>query len=319
MMTAANDVHPAAGPTQVIRRTPKYTGPERRKKKRRRPQPLRVLVSLLVIIAAAYIAAALWLMGRESQVILEAGRTLGPGRPPIPYEQIDIPRTDGTRQFAWLMPRRDAPRAPWTVFLHGNASTIASNVNIAHYRELQSAGLNVLAPEYRGFGGLEGTASEASLDADARAAYDYLRVTRKIAPARIVLYGWSLGSGVAIDLASTVDHAALVLEAAPSSQASLSRRRYPLFPIGLLMRNRFDSIGKIDRVRSPILFLHSPDDEVIPIEEGRRLYEAARGDKAFVEVRGGHVNAPEVDADRFSDAIRTFLKQRGILSPALTP
>jgi fermentation-respiration switch protein FrsA (DUF1100 family) len=75
----------------------------------------------------------------------------------------------------------------------------------------------------------------------------------------------------------------------------------------LLMRNPFESISRIDRVRAPKLFLHSPEDAVIPISEGRRLFDAARGDKTFVEVRGGHVNATTVDTEHFYGAIRTFL------------
>ena len=85
------------------------------------------------------------------------------------------------------------------------------------------------------------------------------------------------------------------------------------------MRSQFDSIGAIGRIRSPVLFLHSPQDAVIPIAEGRRLFDAAPADKAFVEVRGGHIDASEVDADRFSAAIRGFLQRHGILAPAATP
>ena len=73
------------------------------------------------------------------------------------------------------------------------------------------------------------------------------------------------------------------------------------------MRNPFESISRIDRVRAPMLFLHSPDDAVIPISEGRRLFDAARGDKTFVEVRGGHVDAATIDTQHFYGAIRTFL------------
>ena len=78
------------------------------------------------------------------------------------------------------------------------------------------------------------------------------------------------------------------------------------------MRNPFESIRRIDRVRSPILFLHSPDDAVIPIAEGRRLFDAAPGEKEFVEVRGGHVEASEVDAEHFYNAIRPFLMKHGL-------
>jgi hypothetical protein len=134
-----------------------------------------------------------------------------------------------------------------------------------------------------------------------------------------VIYGWSLGSALAVDLASKVDEAAVILEGAPASQAGITERRYPFFPIGLLLQTRLDSIGKIDRVRSPLLFLHSPEDAVVPISEGRRLFAAARGDKTFVEVRGGHVNATDVDAEAFANAVRGFLKAHGILPANVNP
>jgi fermentation-respiration switch protein FrsA (DUF1100 family) len=280
------------------------------------PRRLRLLLVVLAVVVVGYAAAMLWLIGEETTVVFQAGRTLAPGRPSFPYAQVDIPRPDGARQFAWVMRRGESDAGPWVLFLHGNAATIASNVNISHYRKLREIGLNVLAPEYRGFGGLDGVPTEPALDADARAAYDYLRTTRRIDASRIVIYGWSLGSAVAVDLASRVEQAALILEGAPASLVDIGRRRYPFFPIRLLMRNPFDSIRKIDRVRSPILFLHSPDDAVIPIEEGRRLFEAARGEKTFVEVRGGHVNASEVDAQRFYGAIRPFLEHHRLVGAA---
>ena len=288
--------------------TSKYTGPERRRQQRFQPRPLRVILALLVIAGLGYGAAVLYLVSQETRLVFQAGRTLSASRPTFPYEQIDLPRTDGARQFAWIMPAPGASAdSPWVLFLHGNAATIAAKVNIAHYGELRKLGLNVMAPEYRGFGGLDGIPTEAALDADAHAAYDYLRAVRKVPAPHVVIYGWSLGSAVAVTLASEVDAAGLILEGAPASLIDIGQQQYPFFPIRLLMRNPFESIERIDRVRAPILFLHSPEDAVIPISEGRRLYNAARGEKTFVEVRGGHVNATTVDTDHFYGSIRAFL------------
>ena len=254
-----------------------------------------------------YAAAVLYLITQETRLVFQAGRTLSAARPDFPYQQIDVPRTDGARQFAWIMRSRNVDDGTWVLFLHGNAATIAARVNIAHYTELRSLGLNVMAPEYRGFAGLDGVPTEAVLAEDARAAYDYLRTTRKIAPSRIVIYGWSLGAAVAVGLASETEQGAVVLEGAPASLVDIGQRRYPFFPIRLIMRNPFESLQRIRRIRAPILFLHSPEDAVIPIEEGRRLYDAAAGEKTFIEVRGGHVDATNVDTERFYSAIRTFL------------
>jgi uncharacterized protein len=275
---------------------------------------LRVIVALLLIAAMCYGAAVLYLVTQETDMVFQAGRTLGESRPWFPYEQVDVPRSDGARQFAWIMPTAQPPDDPtWVLFLHGNAATVAARVNIAHYAELRTLGLNVMAPEYRGFGGLEGLPTESVLAADAQSAYDYLRQVRRVPASRLVIYGWSLGSAVAVRLASEVEAAAVILEGAPSSVVAIGQQQYPFFPIRLIMRNHFDSIGKINRVRAPLLFLHSPEDAVIPIAEGRRLYEAAPGDKTFVEVRGGHVDATTADTERFYGAIRSFLTAHRLL------
>ncbi len=295
-------------------RQPKYTGPERRKYQRWRPRPLRVLAVLLVLAAIGYGWVVVWLMTQETRMVFQAGSRLAETRPPFPYEQVELPHYDGTQQFAWMMQQPGSETGTWVLFLHGNAATVASRVNIARYAGLRKLGVNVLAPEYRGFAGLDGVPTESSLGDDARSAYRYLTARRGIAPARIVVYGWSLGSAVAVDLASKVDEAAVVLEGAPASLVDIGHERYPFFPIRLLMRNPFDSIKKVNSIHSPILFLHSPDDTVIPIAEGRKLYEAARTEKKFVEVRGGHINSADDDSERFFGAIREFLAQHHLVA-----
>ena len=278
---------------------------------RRLSTPWRIAVSVVATVAVCYGAAILWLVTQETRLVFQAGRPLGESRPTFPYTPVDIPRVDGGRQFAWVMQHPDA-RA-WILFLHGNSATIASRVNIARYRELRALGLNVLAPEYRGFAGLPGIPTEAGLHADARAAFDYLTGPLGVAPTRVVIYGWSLGSAVAVDLAANVNEAAVVLEGAPASLVAIGADLYPFFPIRLIMRNPFESILLFDRIHAPVLFIHSPEDTIVPYREGRRLFEAARPPKRFVDVRGGHIDANQVDRPVFFGAIRTFLDEYGLL------
>lgn len=263
---------------------------------------------LVGVLALGYGGALAWLVSQETRLVFQAGRPLGDGRPAFAFDQVDLSRDDGARQFAWVM-RTDGPaaHAPWVLYLHGNAATIASRGNLARYEQLRALGLNVLAPEYRGYGGLQGVPSEASLARDARAAYDYLRGDLGVPAGRIVFFGWSLGSAVAVALASEVAQAAVILEGAPASIADIGGMQYPMFPIRLVMSNPFDSIAKVDRIQAPLLFLHSPEDDVIPISEGRRLFDAATAPKRFVEVRGGHIRANHVDRAVFDEAIRSFL------------
>src|SRR5687768_12191878 len=107
----------------------------------RRGITARALVSLAVLLVVGYGAAVVWLMTQETRLVFQAGRPLSQARPDFPFEQVPVPRADGQQQFGWVMTRPDA--TGWVLFLHGNAATIASRVNIARYRELRALGLNV--------------------------------------------------------------------------------------------------------------------------------------------------------------------------------
>lgn len=264
----------------------------------------RALAAVLLLLVVAYAGAMIWLVTNETRLVFEPGATLGDRRPAEPLQ------VDGN---TWLMRTATSSEThPWVVFLHGNASTIASRMNILHYERLRELGLNVIVREYRGYGGVPGVPTESGMFEDAISAYVYLRQHEHVDPQRIVIYGWSLGSAVAVTLAASVEESAVILEGAPASVVEIGQQRYPLFPIRLLIRNPFESIRRIERIGSPVLFLHSPEDTVIPIAEGRRLFEAAPPPKQFVEVSGGHVYASEKDP-RFFPAIQSFLRSQRLL------
>jgi fermentation-respiration switch protein FrsA (DUF1100 family) len=281
--------------------------------KRRRITLGRTLGALLALLVVAYVGAIVWLITNETRLVFQAVTALGDRRPSIAYEQVDqMPRTGSGVPDArvWVMPSPGS--ACWVIFLHGNDANIASRLNIVHYERLHALGLNVLAPEYRGFGGVAGVPSESGLAADARRAYDYLRDTRHVDPHQIVIYGWSLGSAVAVNLAAHVEEGAVVLEGAPASVVAIGQQRYPFFPVRLLIHNPFESILMVGRIRAPMLFLHSPEDVVVPIREGRKLFDAATAPKQFVEVAGGHVYASEKDP-RFFPTVGSFLRAQRLL------
>lgn len=273
----------------------------------------RALIAVGTLAIFGYLGAMVWLVSQETRIVFDSGRPLGDLRPAAPFEEVWVDRGEDPRQRLWLLRAAADPAfRPWVLYLHGNASNIASRMNILHVEKLRALGLNVLAAEYRGYGGMDGAPTESGLNADARSAYDFLRGQIGADPRRIVVYGWSLGSAVAVDLVSRVDEAAVVLEGAPASLVAIGARRYPYFPIRMLIRNPFESILKIDKAGSPILFLHSREDAVIPFEEGRKLYAAAAGPKQFVEVTGGHVYSSERDP-RFFPAVRAFLQAHRLL------
>lgn len=268
----------------------------------------RLLLTLAVVCIIGYTGALVWLVANETQLVFQSGRPLGKARPAAPFELIEVPRQDGARQIALKMPHGpEGAQRPWVLYLHGNASTIGSAQNVSRTEHLRALGANVLAAEYRGYAGLEGVPSEATVNADARAAYDYLNTTLGVRAGRIVIYGWSLGAAAAVSLAASVDEGAVILEGAPASLVAIGQRQYPFVPIRLLMRNPFESILRVDRIRAPMLFIHSPEDDVVPIDEARRLFNAARAPKTFVEVKGGHIYSSDTDPQVFYGAIREFL------------
>ena len=266
----------------------------------------RIAVALTLLAIVLYAGAVGYLASQETRLVFAHGRQLGPDRPAAPFEQVELARADSAPQFAWMMRQADDD-APWLLYLHGNSATVASRTNLLRYEGFRALGLNVLAPEYRGYGGLPGSPSEGALTGDARVGYDYLRSVLRVPPERVVIFGWSLGSAVAVSLASEVPSAGVILEGAPASLVAIGERDYPWMPIRLVMRNPFESILRVEHIKAPMLFLHSPGDRIIPIEEGRRLFAAAREPKTFVEVRGGHIDSADVDQATYFEAVRRFL------------
>jgi len=168
------------------------------------------------------------------------------------------------------------------LYLHGNGGNVTSYYPILHsHTELE---LEVLALDYRGYGKSEGTPSEAGLYLDARAAYHHLVDERKAPPGRIVIHGHSLGGAVAIDLASEVPCAGLVIESTFTSAPAMARRMLPVIPLWIFVRSGYKSVSKVPDIRVPKLFMHSPKDESIPYAMGRELFEAAADPKEFWEI-----------------------------------
>lgn len=197
------------------------------------------------------------------------------------------------------------------VHFHGNAGNIGGRVGrIVPYAE---AGMGVLLAEYRGFGGNSGSPSEQGLYADARAAIGFLR-EQGVEPGRMVFYGESLGSGVAVQMATEFACGALILEAPYSSVADVAQGRYWMFPVKALVRDKFDSMAKITRVSCPIFIMHGAADQVIPIRYSERLYALAPSPKEMKVYPGlGHVQFDDV---RGYDAVLYFLRRHGMTGGA---
>ena len=246
-----------------------------------------------------------WLLPFENRLVYIPTQTLTktPAAYNLPFERLELSAHDGTSLMAWVLPQKED--APWLVYFHGNGENVSSYLSFT--AQLYAMGVNVLMPEYRGYGESGGEPSEAGLYQDADANYQYL-IDKGVLPEDIILYGFSLGSGVATDLASREEVGGLILEAAFTSLPDAARSIYHVVPTGL-MANRFASIEKIDEVDAPVLFLHSRGDFTIPFSQGQTLYEAANEPKTFAEIKGGHIAMLEGAVDpKGLEAIERFLE-----------
>lgn len=255
----------------------------------------------------AYLTVIGYLMANEVQLVFVPNRKAYPVPTDVAARIERIPRTPHgpASGLLWVMRQPAHADAPWVVYLHGNGANLATPENVERYEALGRLGLQVVAPEYPGFGEVNGTPSEAVLDAAARDAWAWLR-EQGVPPSSIAIYGWSLGSGVATDLASDVDERGVVLEGAFSGVDDRASELYPWLPIRLMVRNRFASRERIARLGSPLLLLHATDDTVVPVSHARMLLAGAREPRRLVELTGGHVHLNRRDQARYTQALQAF-------------
>jgi fermentation-respiration switch protein FrsA (DUF1100 family) len=184
--------------------------------------------------------------------------------------EVALATPDGLRLLAWYVP--PPAGAPVIAYLHGNAGHIGYRAE--RLRRFVAEGFGVLFIEYRGYGSNPGRPTEEGLLIDARVGLDFLGASG-IGPDRLVLYGESLGSGVAVRVATERPVAALVLESPYTSVAAIAQQRYPFVPIDALLKDRFDASARIGLVAAPILVLQGGHDTIVPVELGRLLFAAA--------------------------------------------
>jgi uncharacterized protein len=192
---------------------------------------------------------------------------------------IFLQAADGTRLHAWHL--RSAPDAPLVIYFGGNAEEVSWMLDQLAARKNAMAWLLV---DYRGYGASGGTPSEEALASDALAWYDHAAKSA----ARIFVFGRSLGSGVAVPMAAARRLDGVILVAPYDSMSAVAKHHYPLLPVGMLLRHRFDSLSLAPKIDAPLLCIAASRDEVVPIEHARRLYDSWAGPKRWVELDASH-------------------------------
>lgn len=269
---------------------------------------MRTILTLLGAAAGFYVLlGGLLFFMQERMVFLPnlPGRSLEatPRRLGLQYDDVRFETADGVVLHGWYV---HASQSRGTVlFFHGNAGNISHRLDsIAIFAAL---GLDVFIVDYRGYGQSEGKPGEQGTYRDADAAWRYLVDERQLSPARIAIFGRSLGGAVAAWLAADTNAAALIVESSFTSAEDMAARLYPYMPVRLLTRLRYPVVEYVAQNRNPVLIVHSRDDEIIPFHMGQELYRAASAPKAFLELAGDHNGAFLLDRDRYVAGLDAFL------------
>lgn len=234
------------------------------------------LMELIACLAAVYVVACVgvYFVNRQFMYFPDPTRTAPAEVGLDDVEEIEMPAADGTTLVAW----HASPKAenPTVLYFHGNGANAANRAS--RIETMRQDGFGVLYLNNRGYGGSMGRPTETNNVADAIAAYDYL-TERGIPPEKIVAYGESLGSGQAIRLAAARPVSAIVLESPLTSTVDVARSTYFWLPLRLLIADQYNNERNIGSVTAPVLILHGEQDEVIPVEMGRKVYLAANKPK----------------------------------------
>lgn len=267
---------------------------------------------LAMAIIYAVMVALMWAFQDRLLYLPNAGREhiATPADQGLAWEAVTLTTEDDVALDAWWIPAPE-PRAS-LLFFHGNAGNISHRLE--SFAQFQRLGLSVLIVDYRGYGRSEGRPSEAGTALDARAAWQWLRNEAEQEADEIVLFGRSLGSAVAAELAAHLDEqqttpAAVILESPFRSVPELAQQLYPFLPARWLARIDYPVETYVTRISAPLLVIHSRDDEIIPFVQGEAVYQSAQEPKQLLEITGSH-NAGFLDSEpAYSAGVDAFLRE----------
>jgi fermentation-respiration switch protein FrsA (DUF1100 family) len=250
---------------------------------------MKIILNLLTIAASIYVLLALALYLLQGKMVFLSnmpGRALtaSPGDIGLEYEDVFLTTSDNERLHGWYVPAVNARGV--VLFFHGNAGNISHRLD--SIRIFNQLGMDTLIIDYRGYGESSGKTTEQGTYLDAQAAWDYLVEERGIATERIIIFGRSLGGAIGAWLGSHQRPAAVIIESSFSSGVDMGRRLYPFLPVRLITRLKYPVKEYASRLQSPVLVVHSRDDEIIPFAMGEAIYAAVNQPKDFLELRGDH-------------------------------
>lgn len=240
---------------------------------------MKLIKGFAAFIVTAYLFACGYMYFAQDSLIFKPTHDVKPVAEIFPSaSEYWISTPQGNKLQTWYKPA--LPGRETLVYLHGNAGNLSTRGRLINI--LSEDGRGLLIFSWGGFGKSQGEASEQSFYSDARAVFDWLESEKGLKAKDIIVYGESLGTGVAVQLATERDFKGVILAAPYTSIAQMAVNDYPWLPVDLLLNHRFDSIDKIAHVSEPMVVMHSTDDDTIPYEQGVKLFDAATEPKLFI-------------------------------------
>ena len=259
-----------------------------------------------LIIVAVYILMMLLVQMFHSRLVYfpakEIKRT--PEYLGLNYEDVYFKTEDGLKLNGWFIESKK--RGKVLLYSHGNGGNISHRIDLIDI--YIRAGYSVFIYDYRGYGKSEGKPNEKGTYLDGEAAWNYLINEKKYEPKDIILLGRSIGGGIATYLAVHRKPSGLILDSAFTSVKDMARKLFPYLPVRFMKTYGYDNIKRIKNIKCPVLIIHSSEDELIPFDHGKRLFEAANMPKTFVEIKGMHDDSFYVSEKRYASAIEEFIK-----------
>ena len=264
-------------------------------------RPMTILIWIAALAFCLYVALAATVYLTQRSLMYFPDRVhVTPAQAGLPEgSEVALIAADGASSLAWHVAPR--PDKPVVLYFHGNGGSLTHRVG--RFRKLVTAGIGLVALEYRGYGGLPGSPSETGLIADATAAYAF--AAARYPAAQLVAWGESLGSGVAVALAADKPLGRVILEAPFTSALAVGQSHYWYLPVRLLMKDQFRSDARIASVAAPLLILHGVQDRIVPYAMGEHLFELANKPKHIVRFLDG--SHEDLDAHGALDAVARFL------------
>jgi fermentation-respiration switch protein FrsA (DUF1100 family) len=253
---------------------------------------------LLVLVVYLMQARMLYLAGVPGRSLDHTPADIG-----VEYRDEFIATEDGVRLHGWYI-RGDSDRV--LLFFHGNAGNISHRLE--SIRQFLQLGLSVFIIDYRGYGQSEGRTTEKGIYRDAEAAWRYLTEINNTPRERIIVFGRSMGASAAAYLAARDRPLALIIESSFTSVPDIAAEYYRWLPVRWLSRLRHSTEDLVRQARSPVLVIHSRDDEIVRFHHGEAIFTAANEPKSFLELRGTHNDAFLRDENNYLAGLRSFLE-----------